>query len=38
MLRNQSATGGALDLTTPIEIADYFTLIADGLRLPSRTI
>jgi hypothetical protein len=34
MVRNQSATGAALDVASPVGIPEHFTLIADGLRLP----
>jgi hypothetical protein len=39
MVRNLSAAGAGLDLTHPIfEIPEYFTLIADGSRLPCHVI
>jgi hypothetical protein len=38
MVRNRSASGAALDVTSPIGIPERFTLIADGARFPCHIV
>jgi PilZ domain len=38
MVRNRSAAGAALDVTSPIGIPERFTLIADGARFPCQVV
>jgi PilZ domain len=40
MVRNMSNTGAALDVTSPIGIPEYFTLVfpADGLHMPCHVV
>jgi hypothetical protein len=37
-LRNLSATGAALEVTSPIGIPEHFTLIANGTHHPCRVV
>ena len=37
-LRNLSATGAALDVTSPVGIPERFTLVTNGSRFPARVV
>jgi hypothetical protein len=38
MVRNQSTTGAALDVASPVGIPEHFTLITDGSHLPCHVV